>query len=422
MTDNLYLPDTAPKTFALEVVHKLRSGGFEAVWAGGCVRDALLGIAPKDYDIATSAHPDDVIRLFGKRRTVSVGASFGVVVVLGRQKSAGQVEVATFRSDGNYSDGRRPDSIEFCSAEEDARRRDFTINGMFYDPLAGSIIDYVGGQRDLEHGVIRAIGNAEERFAEDKLRMLRATRFAARFEFFLDEHTADAIRRRASDLTKISIERVTQELRHMFAHGSRHLAFELLEDTSLFAVIFPTTTDEGGTAARRILPFLSQPAFEPALAAVLQERLDLTSDHHKSRTSRIDEACREFRFSNEETSTICWLCDVFHRCRNPSQLPLHELKPLLADSRQPLLLDLIGAGVAAGQRPQCDIEFLQTYLAKTATEVLAPPTLITGLDLKFLGMKDSPDFGAILRLIRNEQLDEVITTREEAIARVRGLM
>ena len=422
MTDNLYLPDTAPKTFALEVVHKLRSGGFEAVWAGGCVRDALLGIAPKDYDVATSAHPDDVIRLFGKRRTVSVGASFGVIVVLGQQKSDGQVEVATFRADGNYSDGRRPDSIEFCSAEEDARRRDFTINGMFYDPLTGSIIDYVGGQRDLEHGVIRAIGNAEERFAEDKLRMLRAARFAARFAFFLDERTADAIRRRASDLTKISIERVTQELRHMFAHSSRHLAFELLEDTSLFAVIFPTTTDEGGTAARQILPFLSQPTFEPALAAVLRERLDLTADHHKSRTSRIDKACREFRFSNEETSAICWLCDAFHRCRNPSQLPLHELKPLLADSRQPLLLDLIGAGVAAEQRPQCDIEFLQTYLAKTATELLAPPTLITGLDLKFLGMKDSPDFGAILRLIRNEQLDEVITTREEAIARVRGLM
>lgn len=421
MTNSLHLPDSDPNSFALNVVHKLRSAGFEAVWAGGCVRDALLGIVPKDYDVATSARPEDVIRLFGARKTVAVGADFGVIVVVGKHKSDGLVQVATFRSDGNYSDGRRPDSIDFCSAEEDALRRDFTINGMFYDPVAGRIIDYVDGQRDLERGVIRAIGTAEERFKEDKLRMLRAARFAARFEFTLDERTAVAIRRRASELKQVSIERIAQELRRMFAHCSRHLALELLEETSLFAVIFPATSDEGRNAARRIMPFLSQPTFEPAVAAVLMERLDDTADRHKSRTARIATACREFKFSNDETSTICWLCDTCDRCRNPSQLPLHELKPLLADVRHLLLLDLIEACVCAEQRPRCDIDFLRTYLAKTTQEALNPPPLVTGSDLKTLGVKESPAFSKILRMIREEQLDEVILTRDEAIARARQL-
>ena len=185
MTVSPQFQDSQPKRFALDVVQRLRDAGFEAVWAGGCVRDALLGIAPKDYDVATSARPIDVVQLFGEHKTVSVGASFGVIVVLGRRRSDGQVEVATFRTDGEYSDGRRPVSIQFCSAEEDAVRRDFTINGIFYDPITDVVIDYVGGQKDLQRRVVRAIGTPKERFEEDKLRMLRATRFAARFQFHL---------------------------------------------------------------------------------------------------------------------------------------------------------------------------------------------------------------------------------------------
>ena len=197
------------RSFALEVVHRLRGAGFEAVWAGGCVRDALLGVAPADYDVATSALPDDVIRLFGSRKTVAVGASFGVILVQGKHKSDGQVEVATFRSDGEYSDGRRPDSVQFCSAEEDACRRDFTINGMFFDPAADQVIDYVGGQQDLERGVVRAIGNPEERIEEDKLRMLRAPRFAARLDFCLDEATA-AIDTETEQLIQEALEHLMQ--------------------------------------------------------------------------------------------------------------------------------------------------------------------------------------------------------------------
>src|SRR4051795_13693089 len=173
------------RAFALEIAQKLRSGGFEALWAGGCVRDELLGLTPKDYDVATSATPDQIRDLFGHRRTLPIGASFGVITVLG-PPGAGQIEVATFRTDAQYSDGRHPDSVSFTDAEHDAQRRDFTINGLFYDPVAKQVVDYVGGQDDLKAHIIRAIGVPRLRLREDKLRMLRAVRFAAAFNFTID--------------------------------------------------------------------------------------------------------------------------------------------------------------------------------------------------------------------------------------------
>src|SRR5262245_35516929 len=166
------------RQFAVEVVHRLRESGHQALWAGGCVRDQLMGQLPKDYDVATDAEPDRIREVFGKRRTLPIGAAFGVITVLGR-KGAGQIDVATFRCDAAYSDGRHPDAVTFSDAEHDAQRRDFTINGLFYDPLEGRVIDYVGGQVDLEFRILRAIGNPSARIAEDKLRMLRAVRFAA---------------------------------------------------------------------------------------------------------------------------------------------------------------------------------------------------------------------------------------------------
>ncbi|MEO2036357.1 MAG: CCA tRNA nucleotidyltransferase [Planctomycetaceae bacterium] len=421
MTVSPQFQDSQPKRFALDVVQRLRDAGFEAVWAGGCVRDALLGIAPKDYDVATSARPIDVVQLFGEHKTVSVGASFGVIVVLGRRRSDGQVEVATFRTDGEYSDGRRPVSIQFCSAEEDAVRRDFTINGIFYDPITDVVIDYVGGQKDLQRRVVRAIGTPKERFEEDKLRMLRATRFAARFQFSLDESTADAIRERAADLRTVSVERIAQELRQMLAHASRHVATDLLVETKLFSVLLPATTEEARNTARSIMPFLTEPAFEPAMAALLQENIDSNAERAQSRTVRIAAICRDFKLSNQEISTICWLCDGFDRCSSPSSLPLHTLKPLLADHRRTLLLDLINASVRAGRRPEADIEFLRGYLTHTTPEAMNPPPLITGSDLKSLGMGAGPAFSTILRQIRNEQLDEVISTRDEAMSRAEEL-
>jgi len=208
----------------------------------------------------------------------------------------------------------------------------------------------------------------------------------------------------------------------MLSHASRHQAIELLIDTNLFSVVFPAITDEGKRFACRILPFLSVPRFEPSLASLLLECLNHTASRPRSRTAEIASACRAFKLSNEETSTVCWLCDSFNRCRSSSELPLHELKPLLADDRQELLLDVIEASARAELRPQSDIDFLNKYLKCTSTESLNPPPLISGSVLKSLGMETGPEFSTVLRQIRNDQLDELISTSEEAIARVKEML
>src|SRR3954462_9234325 len=187
------------RDFALEIAQKLRDAGFEALWAGGCVRDELLGLTPKDYDVATSATPEQIRDLFGLRRTLPIGAAFGVITVLG-PRPTGQIEVATFRTDAAYSDGRHPDSVSFTTAEHDAQRRDFTINGLFYDPIAEKVVDYVKGQEDLKRRTIRAIGDPHLRLSEDKLRMLRAIRFAAAFSFNIDPDTLQAIQEMAPQI------------------------------------------------------------------------------------------------------------------------------------------------------------------------------------------------------------------------------
>ena len=229
---------TAAREFAVEVVRQLKAAGYHAVWAGGCVRDQLMQRTPKDYDVATDARPDQVREVFGHHRTLPIGAAFGVITVLGR-KAAGHIEVATFRNDAGYSDGRRPDAVIFSTMEEDAQRRDFTINGVFFDPLQEQYIDFVGGQSDLQRGVVRAIGNAHDRFAEDKLRMLRAVRFAANLEFVLELETHEAIKTHAADIQIVSAERIAAEMRRMLAHRQRAQATRLLWETTLLPQILP---------------------------------------------------------------------------------------------------------------------------------------------------------------------------------------
>ena len=212
-----------PRQWALEIVNQLQQAGYQTLWAGGCVRDALLDIKPKDYDVATAATPDEVQQLFGVKKTLSIGKSFGVITVIGT-KSSGHIEVATFRRDGEYSDGRRPDSVQFTDAKEDAMRRDFTINGMFYDPIAEKVIDFVGGESDLERKLIRAIGDADQRIEEDRLRMLRGVRFAATYGFEIEAATMAAIQKRAADIDSVSPERIGTELRRMLAHRGKALS------------------------------------------------------------------------------------------------------------------------------------------------------------------------------------------------------
>ena len=228
----------SPVEFAEWIVRELQGAGHQALFAGGCVRDQLLGQTPKDYDVATSATPDQVRAIFGPRRTIPVGAAFGVITVIGN-KTTGNVEVATFRSDGKYSDGRHPDQVTFSDPEHDAQRRDFTINGLFYDPVCGEVRDYVGGQADLQLRIVRAIRNPRERFEEDHLRMLRAIRFATVLNFQLDGDTRAAIQGLAEAIRTVSGERIAAEMRRLLESPHRGRGLELLRDSGLMAVLLP---------------------------------------------------------------------------------------------------------------------------------------------------------------------------------------
>src|SRR6478752_925362 len=226
------------RQFAVDVVRRLRESGHQALWAGGCVRDQLMDQLPKDYDVATDAVPDRVREVFGRRRTLAIGASFGVITVLGPE-GAGQIDVATFRRDAGYSDGRHPDAVSFSDAEHDAQRRDFTINGLFFDPLEDRVIDFIGGQADLNRKIVRAIGDPLARIAEDKLRMLRAVRFAARFDFAIDDQTLAALKQQVRELVIVSAERIATELRLILTHPNRARGAELLVETNLLEILLP---------------------------------------------------------------------------------------------------------------------------------------------------------------------------------------
>lgn len=425
-------PANAQRDFALETCEKLRTAGFEALWAGGCVRDMVLGAAPKDYDVATNATPQQVIELFGQRRTVPVGVSFGVVMVLGPRHDCGQIEVATFRADGEYRDGRRPTSVTFCSAEEDAKRRDFTINGMFYDPVAEQVIDYVGGRADLQARIVRAIGDPTARFTEDKLRMLRAVRFAATYEFSIEDATHDAIRQLRQYLVQVSPERIAQELRRMLAHHTRAVSVNSLARVGLLEVVFHRIFGAEADGASRVtrvcvdricnkLRHLTEEAFEPALAVLLESRFVSQAATIKSRTAEVRQECRGLRLSNEETGCVCWLLASAAECVNVSNLPLHRVKPLLSDRRSPLLLDLLNAAAVGEDREPVDAIFLRDYLNRVPGEVLNPRPFVDGADLKSLGLEAGPVFKEFLTTIRNEQLDERIGNRQDALDRLREL-
>lgn len=413
------------RQFAVSVVETLRREGFESLWAGGCVRDQLLGKLPKDYDVASTATPDEVIRIFGTRRTVPVGASFGVVMVLGPTKSAGQIEVATFRSDGEYLDGRRPSSVQFCRPEEDARRRDFTINGLFFDPVRNEVIDYVGGREDLAAGVVRAIGEPSDRFREDKLRMLRAVRFAATFRFHLDIRTADAIRQFATQLNQVSVERIAQELRRMLSHSTRATAVKMLEETSLLAEVLPEIISTSGLIQQDetldALGLLESASFESALCLLLRTLYDSREKENRRQVARIEEVCRRLKMSNEETDCVCWLLNSLPVMENIASQPLHILKPLLNHPHAQLLLDVSSAIARSCGRDPVDAEFCRRYLSRTSPEILAPATLIDGRDVMGLGIPAGPVVRDLLATIRNEQLDELLASREQALVRLRDL-
>ena len=399
---------TAEREFAESVCKRLREAGNEAVFAGGCVRDLLRGVEPSDYDVATDATPDRVRELFGRKRTLAVGEAFGVIIVLGRRPPGGgpptQVEVATFRTEGDYRDGRRPGSVAFCTAEEDARRRDFTINGLFLDPAVGEVLDYVGGRADLGAGVVRAIGVADDRFAEDRLRMLRAVRFAARFGFRLDNETAAAVRRHAKALRVVSRERVAQELSKMLTHPSRAAAVVSLVDLGLWPATIPEAGPPSDAALRR-LEQLDGPSVSAALATLLSGEPAET----------VDATCRGLKLSNAVVGDAAWLAERCGLLSRWSELSLAERKRTLADPRSESLIAIERAG------GECEgVEAAAAYKAATPEDVLDPPPLLTGGDLKMAGLQPSPKFKQMLEAVRAAQLNEEIATRDEAL-RLLGL-
>jgi tRNA nucleotidyltransferase/poly(A) polymerase len=403
----------SPRELALDAVRRLRAVGFEALFAGGCVRDQLLGIEPKDYDVATSAQPDQVQQLFGRRQTLAIGASFGVITVIG-PKSAGQIDVATFRREGGYSDGRHPDSVSFTNAEQDALRRDFTINGLFLDPIENRIIDYVGGQEDLRLGVVRAIGDPAQRIAEDKLRMLRAVRFAARFDFAIDPATLAAIQHHAHELVIVSAERIAAEIRRILTHANRAQAIELLQQAGLLQVILPEAAwlapemgSRAWTATLGVLRRLDKPTFPVALAALLRQiepqqpgMPRLLFDRWKLSTDEFDAAAKLLR----EERLI----------RQAQFTPWPQLQRILTATR---VLELLAycTAVAAECGDESDaIDFCRQKLALPAAE-LNPAPLITGEDLKQHGIPQGPAYRTILEAVRDAQLEGRIGTRVEAL-------
>lgn len=457
------------------VVTKLRAAGYEAYLAGGCVRDLLLGLTPKDYDVATSATPDVVLGLFP--RTFAVGAHFGVVLVADNDGEGYlTTEVATFRSDGAYSDGRRPDAVRYTkSAEEDVKRRDFTINGLLLDPnrlfpqglkpdlssspdvqaeartlhgemdLRSAVIDYVGGLADLDAGVLRAIGNAEERFEEDHLRMLRGVRFAARFGLEVEAGTRAAMRTMAGKVSVVSRERVRDELTRMLTEGRARRAFELLEETGLLAEVLPEVARmmgveqpvqyhpegdvwvhtlglldqlDAGCAATLAWGALLHDVGKPPTFRRAPDRIRFDG-HVDVGVAMAAEILRRFRFSNEETRQILALVENHMRFADAGRMKASTLKRFfrLPEFEQHLALHRMDCLAGSGNLEHW--EFVRERYAAMPEETVRPRPLITGRELIAAGYRPGAEFKEMLRAVEDAQLEGTIATAEEALRLVR---
>ncbi len=401
--------------FARSIVTRLREAGFEAYFAGGCVRDRLMGLVPQDYDVATSAEPPAVQEVFGRRRTMAVGAAFGVIMVKGSPE-VGAVEVATFRRDLEYRDGRHPEGVVFSSAEEDAQRRDFTINGLFYDPLENRVIDFVGGREDIRRGVIRAIGDPRARFGEDKLRLLRAVRFAARFAFSLDEATRQAIAEMAPEIAAVSAERIAGEMERMLVDPGRRRAMELLRETGLAAVLLPELSGDDPqdrwAENLAVLERLEAPSLPLALAALLAGWVTPAGARG---------ICSRWRLSQANTRRVAWLLANRGLLPQAQSLPWSRLQSVVVDDRFEDLYvwEKVRARVR-GEPHEAWSEPIRRRLAQPR-ERLDPPPLITGNDLIASGFCAGPRFALVLKRIREAQLDGSVATKAEALTLARRL-
>lgn len=435
---------------AARIVYTLREQGHTAYLAGGCVRDLLLGREPADYDVATSATPEQVMRVFPQ--TYAVGVQFGVVLVpVLRDSPEGRanysVEVATYRSDGAYSDGRHPDQVRFSSDPRlDVQRRDFTINGLMLDPENQEVLDWVAGREDLERRIIRTIGDPYQRFAEDKLRLLRGVRFAARFGYAMEEKTFQAIRDLASEIHQVSRERIRDEILKMLTEGQARRAFELLDQTGLLEQVLPEIKKmqgvqqppqfhpEGDVWVHTLMLLEGLPANVSktlALGALLHDvgkpptfrvadriRFD---QHAEVGTRMAEEICRRLRLSNDETEQVCALVANHMRFGNIMRMKESTLKrflrlPHFAEHLELHRLDCLGS-----HRDLALYNFAQEKLHTLPAEQIRPVPLLTGNDLIAAGYAPGPAFKKMLTAVEDAQLEGAIHNKDEALARVKTL-
>jgi len=434
-----------------EVASRLRQAGYEAYFAGGSVRDMLLGQEPDDIDIATSARPEDVMALF--RKTVPVGEAFGVVVVL---HGGFEFQVATFRADGAYIDGRRPKTVHFSSAKQDVERRDFTINGMLSDPMTNEILDWVGGRQDLDAGIVRAIGEADQRFAEDRLRLLRAVRFAARFDFRIHPETWNALVERAPEILMVSWERIRDELLKMFSGPNPHRALILLEEAKLLQRVLPEVAALKGleqppehhpegdvfTHVRLMLEQMDrltnagEMASSPELGlavllhdtgkAVTQTQKDghiHFYGHEKAGAAIAEDVCRRLRLSRQQARTITALVADHMKAAGAAlgKLDLVETKKLMRQEHFPMLLDLLRLDCLGKNGDDSLWARLKRRYEETGEKDLWPRKLLTGADLKDMGLAPGPLFKEILEALEDAQLAGTVTDRDQALALARGI-
>ncbi len=443
------------KGFATSIVQTLRQQGFQAYLVGGCVRDLLLQREPKDYDVATSATPQQVMSICPE--TYAVGAQFGIVLVPAPDSdvaSAGvevtsksrAVEVATFRSDIGYSDGRHPDEVRYSrDPQEDAVRRDFTINGMLLDPVSGDVLDFVGGRADLQAGIIRTIGDPEQRFSEDKLRMLRAVRFAARFEYTIEPATFAAMQKLAAQIEVVSRERVRDELTRMLTEGHARRAFLLLNASGLLKHVLPDISamkgvqqppefhPEGDVFVHTLLLLDNLPdpcpltlawgallhdVGKPVTFRVAPDRIRFDG-HVEVGVNMAEKICRDLRFSNDETEQILALVDNHMRFGHATRMKESTLKRFLRMPAFDEHLALHRADCLASHRNLATYEFIQQKRAEIPAEKMRPAPLVTGDDLIASGHLPGPKFREILTAVEDAQLEGRLPSRAAALEFVR---
>jgi len=449
--DSLGLPFRAhnrrmtPRELAADICRKLQASGFKAYLVGGCVRDLLLGREPEDYDVATDAHPARVQQLFPS--SVDVGARFGVILVMA---NSSQVEVATFRSDVGYSDGRHPDRVEYSnSPKEDVRRRDFTINGLMMDVQTQQVLDFVGGREDLRERIVRAIGTPDLRFREDRLRMVRAVRFAARFGYIIEPATFQAIVAAAAHITAVSAERLRDEITKLLTEGAARRAFELLDETGLLKACLPEVAamkgvaqppefhPEGDVWVHTLLMLEHLPAGSPATLAwgVLLHDVGkpptfmsaeqtgdrIRFDRHAEIGARMAVAiCRRLRFSVDDIEQIEALIVNHLRFKDVFQMRPATLKRFV---RLPKFeeehLSLHRLDCLASHGNLDAYHFVQRFLRDTPPEEVRPTRLVTGEDLKAMGLRPGPVFKEILQAVEEAQLEGSLIKREDALDFVR---